>query len=33
MAQFTFNNTVHSTTGETPFYTNYGYHPSIIGEK
>ena len=33
MAQFAFNNTVHSTTGETPFYANYGYHTSIAGEK
>ena len=33
MAQFAFNNTVHTTTGETPFYVNYGYHPSITGEK
>ena len=33
MAQFAFNNTVHTTTRETPFYINYGYHPSIAGEK
>ena len=33
MAQFAFNNAVHTTTGETPFYANYGYHPSIAGEK
>ena len=33
MAQFAFNNTVHTTTGETPFYVNYGYHSSITGEK
>ena len=33
MAQFAFNNAVHTTTGEMPFYVNYGYHPSIMGEK
>ena len=33
MAQFAFNNAVHTTTRETLFYANYGYHPSIIGEK
>ena len=33
MAQFAFNNTVYTATGETPFYMNYGYHPSITGEK
>ena len=33
MAQFAFNNAVHTTTGETLFYVNYGYHPSITGEK
>ena len=33
MAQFAFNNAVHTTTGETSFYVNYRYHPSITGEK
>jgi hypothetical protein len=32
MAQFAYNNTVHSTTGETPFFANYGYNPVLIGE-
>ena len=33
MAQFTFNNAEHTITREMPFYVNYGYHPSIMGEK
>jgi transposase InsO family protein len=32
MAQFVYNNAVHSTTGETPFFVNYGYNPILIGE-
>jgi hypothetical protein len=32
MAQFTYNNTVHSTTRETPFFANYGYNPVLIRE-
>jgi hypothetical protein len=32
MAQFAYNNAVHSTTGETPFFANYGYNPVLIGE-
>jgi hypothetical protein len=32
MAQFAYNNTVHSTTRETPFFANYGYNPVLIGE-
>jgi hypothetical protein len=32
MAQFAYNNAVHSTTGETPFFANYGYNPTLIGE-
>jgi hypothetical protein len=32
MAQFTYNNAVHTTTGETLFFTNYGYNPILIGE-
>ena len=27
MAEFSYNNTVHSSTGKTPFFANYGYHP------
>jgi hypothetical protein len=32
MAQFAYNNAVHSTTGETPFFANYRYNPVLIGE-
>ena len=32
MAQFAFNNTIHLTTKDTSFYTNYGYNPSLCGE-
>jgi transposase InsO family protein len=32
MAQLAYNNAVHSTTGETPFFANYGYHPRILGD-
>jgi hypothetical protein len=32
MAQFAYNNAIHLTTGETPFFTNYGYNPTLIGE-
>jgi hypothetical protein len=32
MAQFAYNNAVHTTTGETPFFANYGYNPILIGE-
>jgi hypothetical protein len=27
MAEFAYNNTISSTTGKTPFWANYGYHP------
>ena len=27
-AEFSYNNSLHSTTRTTPFYANYGYHPS-----
>ena len=29
MAEFAYNNTVSTTTGMTPFFANYGYHPQI----
>jgi hypothetical protein len=32
LAQFAYNNAMHATTKETPFFANYGYNPSIIGE-
>jgi transposase InsO family protein len=32
LAQFAYNNAMHTTTKETPFFANYGYNPSIIGE-
>jgi hypothetical protein len=32
MAQFAYNNAVHSTTGETLFFANYRYNPVLIGE-
>jgi hypothetical protein len=32
MAQFAYNNAMHATTKETPFFANYGCNPSIIGE-
>jgi hypothetical protein len=28
MAEFTYNNSVTSATGLSPFYANYGYYPS-----
>jgi hypothetical protein len=27
MAEFAYNNTLHSSTGSTPFFANYGFHP------
>jgi transposase InsO family protein len=32
MAQFAYNNAMHATTKETPFFANYGLNPTIIGE-
>ena len=29
LAEFTYNNSVHSTTQTTPFYALYGFHPEI----
>ena len=28
-AEFTYNNTTHTSTGMTPFYAMYGYHPEF----
>jgi hypothetical protein len=32
MAQFVYNNAIYLTTGETPFFANYGYNPTLIRE-
>ncbi|KAJ5919015.1 Retrotransposon polyprotein [Penicillium verhagenii] len=32
IAQFAYNNAMHATTKESPFFANYGYNPAIIGE-
>jgi hypothetical protein len=32
MAEFSYNNTTHETTGMSPFFANNGYHPSMNGE-
>jgi hypothetical protein len=32
MAQFAYNNVMHTTTKETPFFTNYGYNPTLLRE-
>ena len=29
MAEFSYNNSKHSTTTMTPFYANYGFHPQM----
>jgi hypothetical protein len=29
LAEFTYNNSVNTSTGRTPFYANYGYHPGF----
>ena len=35
LVELTFNNTIHGSTGVTPFFSNYGFHPrfsiSILG--
>ena len=31
-ASFVYNNTQHATTGLSPFYSNFGYHPRWFGE-
>jgi transposase InsO family protein len=32
LAQFAYNNAMHSTTKETPFFANYGYHPTLMAQ-
>jgi hypothetical protein len=27
LAKFAYNNTIHSSTKKTPFFSNYGHHP------
>jgi len=29
LAEFAYNNSVHTSTQQTPFFINYGYHPKI----
>lgn len=29
LAEFSYNNSVHSSTGQTPFFANYGFHPEF----
>lgn len=29
MAEFAYNNIVHASTQQTPFYSNYGHHPRL----
>ena len=29
LAEFAYNNTLHASTQQTPFYANYGYHPKL----
>ena len=32
IAQFAYNNAIHVTTKETPFFANYRLNPTIVGE-
>jgi transposase InsO family protein len=29
LAEFAYNNTIHASTQQTPFYANYGHHPKL----
>ena len=29
-AEFAYNNSLHSSTNQTPFWANYGYHPTFL---
>ena len=29
MAEFAYNNSIHASTQQTPFYANYGFHPKL----
>jgi hypothetical protein len=31
LAEFAYNNSAHESTGTSPFYANYGYHPAMNG--
>lgn len=32
LAEFSYNNSTHSATKQSPFFANYGYHPSFLPE-
>jgi transposase InsO family protein len=32
VAQIAYNNAEHATTKESPFFANYGYHPTVFGQ-
>ena len=33
LVEFVYNNLVHASTGMSPFFTNYGYHPELQFKK